>query len=625
MKLKHVLYFSILVASQSSLAVYPRREAEIPTNSIYKNYGDYLYDQSSLIEKPEYMAATEKEKEEMAVAEFNYRRRVSYGKEFGKVTGTLGLTFPAIYWILGHLSLQNGAAGVGGTLLVYQLFGNVISDITYFVQSRIENAKSIFFNVVWPSEKDLLEKYELEYVRKKQGIAKPLQELLEENFIQARLGMSQGGGMGMGLTRGEKGDGKSPVVFAKNVLSLPTQKIKIVYDPLLLDKYLGTYDPKVLRQLKRFAARHAAASTGKTVKKIVVYFQGPPGVGKTRAAENLGKAMNAPFKLLKLGGKTLADIEGDESKPGLLLEALMQARNEKGENSKGPFIFCDELDRAIGLSERDSMGGGRMGMGMAAMGRGGYGDASGGIEGFFLDLFEPGQTTFYSPYLRADVDVSDVIFGAAGNVDWEIYLKNRETKDRALADRFEFVRFEGYTPEFKLAVVESTIFDELLQVYKGSVAQPAKDKPASTDIAVNDTQMCGRPSSQPILKSDFSDVEMQSIRRMVLKDKEPGFREVIRKIQNRLDDKALCLYYCECRSEAEMEADDTPAIEAAKPAPELEAKCDGDGCNVENLSLEDELLKMMKAAAHEQKLSKTGNSSFSPVRAAPAARTAPAS
>ena len=513
MNIKLVLCVSLLLACLNATAT-SGQDSQVQANSIYQSWGHYLYEQKDIVESLEFKTADETQRTKMLQDEFFWRRKKCYASEIGNIVATLGCTGGIMlggYWMGNQLKVNNTVVGLGGTMLVWQVFGKTISDVTGFIQTRFDSTKSLAMNLFWPQKNDILEKYELEYVAKKRFLSKQLQEILEQNFIEARLSKSTMGD-GMGGSRKSK---TSPIDFARDVLSLPTEKLEIVYDKNEFEKYLGTFEREVIDPLKLVGAEHAAASTGETVKRTALMLVGPPGVGKTKAAKALANALNAPFRSIKIGGKTLSEIEGDESNPGLLLEALMTARNRDGKNGKNPVIFFDELDRALGMSERGlSYGSGRKG-------KMSYGDVSAAIIPFLLDLFESETKTFYSPYLRMDVDISDVLFIAAGNVDWDVMLKDAETKDRALKDRFEFVPFAGYTPEFKFRVTKAELFDEMLVTYK--------------------------KSKNSLNSDDFTLDDWNSIEKMVLSDKEPGFRDVVRKLKKFIARKALCKYTGECQ------------------------------------------------------------------------------
>lgn len=529
MKLKSIVFVSLLLVTLNTAAI-SGHDSQIQTNSIYQSCGHYLYEQDNIVESEAFKAADQEQQTKMLQNEFFQRRRNCYAWETGKIAATFTL-MAAIgytgYYAYGELYPNPNAnanavvnapnvninigAGLGGTLMVYQFFGSVIADLTRVIQSKVEVAKSLIANLILPHENDLLEKYELEYLAKKRFLSNQLQEVLEQNFLEARLSKSTMGD-GMGGSRKSK---VSPIDFARDVLSLPTEKVEVVYDKKEFDKYLGTFEKEVIDALKLVGAEHSAASTGETVKRTALMLVGPPGVGKTKAAKAVADALNAPFRSIKIGGKTLAEIEGDESNPGLLLEALMSARNRSGKNGKNSVIFFDELDRALGMSERGSN------YGSGRKGKMSYGDVSAAIIPFLLELFESETQTFYSPYLRMDVDISDILFIAAGNVDWDAMLKDAETKDKALKDRFEFVPFKGYSPEFKLKVTKTDLFDEILVAYKKSKTSLNAD--------------------------DFTSEDWESIEKMVLGDKEPGFREVIRQLKKFVARKALCKYTGECQ------------------------------------------------------------------------------
>jgi ATP-dependent Lon protease len=158
---------------------------------------------------------------------------------------------------------------------------------------------------------------------------------------------------------------------------------------------------------------------------------GNNGVGKTRLAHGLAKALNLPIKVINLGivpdvyyftghGFTYVDSE-----PGRIVQILIEAQ------CKNCIIYFDELDK-IHQTEKGQA-----------------------IFSFLTHLIDPSQNNKYQDiYLSGlELDVSQVLFMFSFN--------NENLIDKTVKDRLKIINIPDPTVDDKIAIIKKFIIPEL--------------------------------------------------------------------------------------------------------------------------------------------------------------------
>ncbi len=228
----------------------------------------------------------------------------------------------------------------------------------------------------------------------------------------------------------------------------------------------------------------SAPDTTSVPLRRTYFFYGDPGIGKSCAAEEIGKILGLPtekWKIKSISELSSSNLEGTdplskETNYGWIVKPLLKGDSNKSTCTNG-ILILDDFDRVLL-------------------------DPKSGVTGlaFFLDYLDPNKKSFYSQYFKAEIDISRIHIIVTGN------LPIPKTKEyAALRERFmDIIQFEGMDISVRKKILEE-YFSKLREYYHIPLEiEDNKFVSMASEIAENPQSVRSLKKSLQNVVTDFS-------------------------------------------------------------------------------------------------------------------------
>ncbi|OJX14246.1 MAG: hypothetical protein BGO77_02170 [Caedibacter sp. 37-49] len=316
------------------------------------------------------------------------------------------------------------------------------------------------------SSEGAVQNYEIEYVRSKPFWNRSLSKVFESKLLSVR---------------------KNPA-FLHDYLKWLNAAINLPFKKkdISIDSFQGTFvqefsifSSSIREKIKGLCIRHIIQQNG----RVMAYFQGPSGTGKTSCARTIAYCLGLPFGSVALANYSMSDLIGQggvhQPHPGKIAEAIL-SENEQEKTYSNMVFLIDEVDEVLN------------------------GEGKNDILPFLLTLLDPETKSYYNPYFESDIRIKDMLIILAGN---------KPISHKPLAKRLVPIMFEGFTKEYKKDYITKKFIPKL---YKKTKSPYILD-----------------------MEKHFSDEDKKKIDKLIDEDDDPGLRNVQEIARQFVDEKII--------------------------------------------------------------------------------------
>lgn len=320
-----------------------------------------------------------------------------------------------------------------------------------------------------------IQNYEVQYVRNKPLYSKDFCKIFEGKLIAAHKNSS---------------NLYDSLKWLNAAISLPISKkiISIEQLSLKLEKKFSIFPKEIQGEVNKICIRHMVQKH----TRVMAYFQGPSGTGKTRCAREIADFLGLPFGLIPLANYTVSDLVGQGGShlphPGKFAESFLNAKDKNDKSYTNMVFLIDEADKILNMNSEK-------------------GDSN-GLLPFLLTFLDPETESYYNPYFEKDIKIKDTLIILSGNEP----LQNNSLKKRLIN-----IEFSGFDKTYKKDYIIKKYIPQLYQ---------ETDEPHKLDI-----------------QKHFSKKDKKKLLQFIDEDNDPGLRSAQEKARQFVDEKILEVFF----------------------------------------------------------------------------------
>lgn len=391
------------------------------------------------------------------------RRLFKYG-----ITCTLSLAAPllSINWLNTYCLSEESQINV--TTLPFV----VLQGSAFFMFKFLE----LFSRKYIASWDGAIQDYEIQYVRNKPLFDKDFSRVFESKLIAAHKNPSN-------LYEYLK--------WFNSAILLPNAK-KLVPVSLLdqnFQKKFSIFPLDIKEKVRTLCLRHVIQQH----TRVIAYFYGSSGTGKTRCAREIADCLALPFASISLTNYTISDLIGQGGThlphPGKFAEAILNSKDQQDNKLYTNMVFLiDEVDKILNIE--DSAG------------------DNNGLLPFLLTFLDLETEFYYNPYFEKNIRINDALIILAGN---------KPLKNKALRKRLINIEFPGFEKNYKK--------DYLINQYIPRLYQDTEEP----------YKLC--------IEDHFSPQDKETLFQFIEEDDDLGLRNIQERARQFVDEKVMSVFF----------------------------------------------------------------------------------